>query len=69
MKRRLSREQLIIMLDELDRGELEPGEVQRLVNSLELSMSDAEALTIIEDDELSAGEVADQLLGYDPRES
>lgn len=69
MKRRLSREQLIIMLDELERGELEPGEVERLITTLELSMSDAEALTIIEDDELSAGEIADQLLGYDPRES
>lgn len=68
MKRKLSREQLIIMLDELDRGELEPDDVQRVVNSLELAMSDADALTIIEDDELSAAEIADQLLGYDPRE-
>ncbi|RDV39479.1 hypothetical protein DV096_02595 [Bradymonadaceae bacterium TMQ3] len=68
MKRRVSREQLILMLDELDRGELDPGEVERLINTLELSMSDADALTLIEDDELSVGEVADQLLGYDPRE-
>lgn len=68
MKRKLSRQQLIIMLSELDRGELQPDDVQRVVNALELAMSDAEALTIIEDDELSAAEIADRLLGYDPRE-
>ncbi|RAL25219.1 hypothetical protein DL240_03135 [Lujinxingia litoralis] len=68
MKRRITREQLILLLEELDRGELSPEDVQRVVNALELTMSDAEALNLMEDDELSASELADQLLGYDPRE-
>ena len=67
MPRKVSRDELILMLEELDRGEAHRQEVEELVASLELTISDAEALQILEDDELTTEEVADQLVGYSER--
>ncbi len=67
MPKQLTRDELLWLIEELDRGEAERQEVEELVASLELTISDAEALQILEDDELTTEEVADQLVGYSER--
>lgn len=64
MAQRVSRDELALMIEELDRGEAEREELEEMIAKLELSMSNGEAVDIIQDQELSAEEVADQLTGY-----
>ena len=64
MAAKITRDELVIMLEEFDRGEAEPGRLEKMLEALELSLSDAEALEILEDDELTSEEIADQLVGY-----
>ncbi len=64
MPRKVSRDELILMLEELDRGESTHDQLQQMVEALELAVSDAEALDIMQDDELTNSEIADQLIGY-----
>ena len=67
MARTLDRKELMLLIEELDRGEVEPRELEELVISLELAVSDTEAVDILQDDELTASDIADQLLGYSER--
>ena len=67
MSKKMTRKELMLLIEELDRGEANRQEVEDLVASLELTISDAEALEILEDDELTAEEVTDQLVGYSER--
>lgn len=64
MAKNVTREELTLMIEELDRGEAERGELEDMIEKLELNVPDAEALDVLENEELSAGEVADQLVGY-----
>ena len=67
MANRITRQELLLLLEELDRGEADRDQVEELVAALELTITDAEALQILEDDELTTEEVADQLVGYSER--
>lgn len=64
MAQKITRDELIWLLEELERGEADREDTERLVASLELSLSDAEALDILDDDELTPTEMADRLVGY-----
>ncbi len=64
MARQISRDDLILMIEELDRGEVERDELRQMVESLELAVSDFDAVEILQDEELNAEEIADQLVGY-----
>ena len=64
MAKQLTRDELAWLIEELDRGDARQDEVEELVAKLELTISDAEALEILEDDELTSEEIADELVGY-----
>lgn len=64
MPKKISRDELLLVLEELDRGEAEPAELEELIEDLELTIPDAEALDVLQNDELTAEEMADQLVGY-----
>ncbi len=69
MARTVTRDELLSMLEELDRGEWTHRELEEIVDALELAVSDAEALDIMQDDELTSSEIADQLVGYSERDA
>ena len=60
----ITRDELLLMIEELDRGEATRDELRQIVEDLELAVSDAEALDIMQDEELTASEITDQLVGY-----
>lgn len=64
MARKITRDDLVLMIEELDRGEAERSKLKEMVEALELVLSDADAVELLRDDELSAEEVADRLVGY-----
>lgn len=64
MAQKITRDELTLMLEELDRGETPRRELEKMIEALELSVGDAEALDIMQDDELTSREIADQLVGY-----
>ena len=69
MARTIDRDELTIMIEELDRGEAPRHQLEEMIEAIELSMPDDEALEVLEDDELTAQEIADQLVGYSDRDA
>lgn len=64
MPRKVSRDELELMLEEIDRGEASREQLHKMIEAIELSVPDEEALELMEDQELTAGEIAEQLTGY-----
>lgn len=63
-----TRDELLFLLEELDRGARSRKNLEALVDQLNLLVSDEAALEILEDDELEHNEMADQLVGYPEKE-
>lgn len=68
MARHVTRDELVLIIEELDRGEVEREQLQQMVEALELELGDVEAVTLLQDEELSAEDIADQLVGYPERD-
>lgn len=64
MARKVTRDELEMMLEEIDRGEAPRDQLEKMIEAIELSVPDEEALELMEDPELSSAELADQLTGY-----
>ena len=64
MARQITRDELALLIEELDRGEAQREELEEIVVDLELAVSDAAAIDMLEDEDMTAKEVADQLMGY-----
>lgn len=64
MARTVSRDELELMLEEIDRGEVPRRRLEQIIESIELSIPEQEALELMEDPELTSAELADQLVGY-----
>lgn len=64
MARKISRDDLLLLLDEMNRGDATRAELQELVVELELLVSDTEAVDLLQDEELTDTEIVDQLVGY-----
>ena len=64
MPRTISRDQLLMILDELDRGELTGDDLHEIVADLELAVTDTQAVDLMLDDALTPEDIADQLLIY-----
>jgi len=69
MARKVNRDELTLMIEEIDRGEAPRRELEKMIEAIELSVDDADALELMEDDELTAQEIADQLVGYSDRDA
>ncbi len=69
MARKVDREELTLMIEEIDRGETPRRELEQMIEAIELTVSNADALELMEDDELTAQEIADQLVGYSDRDA
>ena len=60
-----TRDELILLIEELDRGEARRSALHQLVEPLELALSDTDAVDILQDEDLTVEEIADRLMGYD----
>ncbi len=68
MPRKVTHEELALMIEELDRGEAHDEELEQLVESVELAVSDIEAVNLLRDHDLTAEEVAEELMGYSEKD-
>ncbi len=64
MSQRVSRTDLMLILEEWERGEFGEPELRRRLDALELMMSNDDAVDLIHDEELSSAQIADHILGY-----
>ncbi len=60
----MSRDDLLILLEEWERGEFGEDELRRRIEALELVMADEQAIDLVQNEELSSAQIADQILGY-----
>lgn len=63
------REELLLLLEERDRGEATRESLETLVERLNLLVTDKAALEILADPELDNDEIANQLIGYEERDA
>lgn len=62
----LSREDLILLVQQIHSGELPPGQSDDIVALLEQSVPHPDVMDLVADPELSAEEVVDLAMGYNP---
>jgi hypothetical protein len=68
MGRKITRDELIFLLDELNRGAMSDDAIEEMVMELEFIVSDTEAIELLRNQYLSPDEIADQLVGYSQRD-
>ena len=69
MARKISRNELILLVEELHQGDpLSDSQLEHLVMELEFLVSNDEAIELLQNQHLSAEEIADQLVGYSDRD-
>ncbi len=68
MSRKITRNELILLLEELDHGDRSSDRIEQLVMELEFIVSDTEAIELLQNPHLTPDELADQLVGYDAQD-
>lgn len=69
MARKISRNELVLLLGELHKGEpLTDSQLEEMVMELEFLVSNDEAIELLQNEYLSPEEIADQLVGYSDRD-